>query len=106
LKFVNVLELTAAGRTTRLGVVPQTTLHRVIYKNVTPKVLVVDELGYLPMSREEANLFFRLVARRYERASLIRLKEKRRAGLLSQQAPENTAAPARDSANSSGRGIG
>jgi hypothetical protein len=78
----------------------------VIYKNVTPKVLVVDELGYLPMSREEANLFFRLVARRYERASLIRLKEKRRAGLLSQQAPENTAAPARDSANSSGRGIG
>ena len=38
---------------------------------ITPKVLVVDELGYLPMSREEANLFFRLVARRYERASLI-----------------------------------
>jgi DNA replication protein DnaC len=36
---------------------------------ITPKVLVVDELGYLPMSREEANLFFRLVARRYERAS-------------------------------------
>ena len=32
---------------------------------------MVDELGYLPMSREEANLFFRLVARRYERASLI-----------------------------------
>jgi len=27
--------------------------------------------GLLPMSREEANLFFRLVARRYERASLI-----------------------------------
>jgi len=32
----------------------------------------------------------------------FRLKEKRRAGLLSQQAPENTAAPARDSAKSSG----
>ncbi len=38
---------------------------------VAPKLLIVDELGYLPMSREEANLFFRLVARRYERASLI-----------------------------------
>jgi DNA replication protein DnaC len=38
---------------------------------VTPKLLIVDELGYLPISREEANLFFRLVARRYERASLI-----------------------------------
>ena len=34
----------------------------------------------------------------------FRLKEKRRAGLLSQQAPEITAAPARDSAKSSGGG--
>jgi DNA replication protein DnaC len=38
---------------------------------VAPRLLIVDELGYLPMSREEANLFFRLVTRRYERASLI-----------------------------------
>ena len=36
-----------------------------------PKVLILDEIGYLPMSRDEASLFFRLVARRYERASLI-----------------------------------
>ena len=34
----------------------------------------------------------------------FRLKEKRRAGLLTQQASENTAAPARDSAKSSGGG--
>jgi hypothetical protein len=34
----------------------------------------------------------------------FRLKEKRRAGLLSQQTPENTAAPASDSAKSSGGG--
>ena len=32
---------------------------------------MVDQLGYLPMSQEEVNLFFRLVARRYERATLI-----------------------------------
>src|SRR5690348_6706179 len=38
---------------------------------ITPKLLVIDELGYLSMSREEANLVFRLVSRRYERASLI-----------------------------------
>src|SRR5260370_32270206 len=38
---------------------------------VAPKLLIVDQLGYLPMSREEANLFFRLVARRYKRARLI-----------------------------------
>jgi DNA replication protein DnaC len=36
-----------------------------------PKVLILDEIGYLPMTREEASLFFRLVVRRYERASLI-----------------------------------
>ncbi len=28
-------------------------------------------MGYLPMNREEASLFFRLITRRYERASLI-----------------------------------
>jgi DNA replication protein DnaC len=36
-----------------------------------PKLLIVDEIGYLPLSRDEASLFFRLVVRRYERASLI-----------------------------------
>uniref|UniRef100_UPI002468E6C0 ATP-binding protein n=1 Tax=Halomonas sp. 25-S5 TaxID=2994065 RepID=UPI002468E6C0 len=36
-----------------------------------PKVLILDEIGYLPLSRDEANLFFRLVTRRYEKASLI-----------------------------------
>ena len=30
-----------------------------------------DEIGYLPLSREEASLFFRLLCRRYEKASLI-----------------------------------
>jgi DNA replication protein DnaC len=38
--------------------------------------LILDELGYLSMSRDEANLFFRLVARRYERASLIIISNK------------------------------
>jgi DNA replication protein DnaC len=37
------------------------------------KVLIVDEIGYLPMNREQANLFFQVVARRYERGSLILL---------------------------------
>lgn len=36
-----------------------------------PKVLVLDEIGYLPMTREEASLFFRILGRRYEKASLI-----------------------------------
>jgi len=36
----------------------------------TPLV-VVDEVGYIPFEAEAANLFFQLVAARYERASLI-----------------------------------
>ena len=28
-------------------------------------------MGYLPMSREDASLFFRLLSRRYEKASII-----------------------------------
>jgi len=36
-----------------------------------PSVLVVDEIGYLPLSRAEANMVFQLVSRRYERGSII-----------------------------------
>lgn len=36
-----------------------------------PKLLILDELGYLPLPHHEASLFFRLVVRRYERGSLI-----------------------------------
>jgi DNA replication protein DnaC len=35
------------------------------------RLLVVDEMGYLPFGREEANLFFNVVAKRYERGSMI-----------------------------------
>jgi DNA replication protein DnaC len=46
-------------------------LERTLQQLSYPKVLVVDEIGYLPLSREEASLFFRLLVRRYERASLV-----------------------------------
>jgi DNA replication protein DnaC len=36
-----------------------------------PAVLVVDEIGYLPVSRTGGMLFFQMIARRYERASTI-----------------------------------
>lgn len=38
---------------------------------VGPKLLVVDEIGYLPFGREEANLFFNVVAKRYERGAMV-----------------------------------
>ena len=37
----------------------------------TPKLLIIAEIGYLPFSRTQANLFFQTVARRYEKGSLI-----------------------------------
>ena len=36
-----------------------------------PKLLIVDELGYLPLEPHAAHLFFQLVSRRYERGSLL-----------------------------------
>ncbi|RCX31678.1 IS21-like element helper ATPase IstB [Thioalbus denitrificans] len=36
-----------------------------------PKLLIVDELGYLPLEPGAAHLFFQLVSRRYERGSLL-----------------------------------
>jgi hypothetical protein len=36
-----------------------------------PSLLVVDEIGYLPISRTGAMLFFQLMSRRYERASTV-----------------------------------
>ncbi len=102
---------------------------------VQPKLLIVDEIGYLPIDRTGANLFFQLVSRRYERGSLLvtsnqslsawgdvfgdrliataildrllhhstivnikgesyRLKEKRKAGLLTRSEPYTQSAPA------------
>lgn len=36
-----------------------------------PKLLIIDELGYLPFEKRSAHLFFQLVARRYERGSML-----------------------------------
>jgi DNA replication protein DnaC len=46
-------------------------LDRALHQLAYPNVLILDELGYLPLTRDDASLFFRLVVRRYERASLI-----------------------------------
>lgn len=68
----SVLFLTLEGLMTRLmRAKHENRLERALQQLSYPKVLILDELGYLPLSREEASLFFRLVVRRYERASLI-----------------------------------
>ncbi|AKX93129.1 IS21-like element helper ATPase IstB [Neomoorella thermoacetica] len=34
-------------------------------------LLIIDELGYMPVTKEQANLLFRLVSMRYEKGSII-----------------------------------
>lgn len=36
-----------------------------------PSVLIVDEVGYLPLQGNQANLFFQVIAKRYEQGSII-----------------------------------
>jgi DNA replication protein DnaC len=67
-----VLFLTLESMITRLTKARmENRIERQLQQFVYPKVLIIDEMGYLPMNREEAGLLFRLLTRRYERASLI-----------------------------------
>jgi DNA replication protein DnaC len=59
-----VIALEAAQRQGRMKEI----MHRTV---AMPKLLIIDEIGYLPFGREQANLFFQVVARRYEKGSLI-----------------------------------
>lgn len=59
-----VLLLETAQRQGRLKEV----LHRAV--NIY-RLLIIDEIGYLPMGREQANLFFQVVSKRYERGAMI-----------------------------------
>jgi DNA replication protein DnaC len=36
-----------------------------------PRLLIIDEIGYLPLSDAQANLFFQVIAKRYETGSVI-----------------------------------
>lgn len=59
-----IITLEAAQRQGRIKDV----MHRIV---AAPKLLIIDEIGYLPFGREQANLFFQVVARRYEKGSLV-----------------------------------
>ena len=38
---------------------------------MAPSLLVIDEIGYFPMSKEDAHHFFQVISKRYERGSTI-----------------------------------
>lgn len=66
-QFITVQDLVSdLGRAARANRLPQR-----LRAFITPKVLVVDEIGYLPLDEVGATLFFQLVTARYERGSTI-----------------------------------
>lgn len=64
---------TAAGWATRLSQAhhSRTGLEQEIKRLRRYRLLIIDELGYLPLDGESANLFFQLIAARYEQGSLL-----------------------------------
>ena len=59
-----VIAMEAAQRQGRM----KEALHRTV---AAPKLLIIDEIGYLPFGREQSNLFFQVIAKRYEKGSII-----------------------------------
>ena len=59
-----MMQLATAKKQDRL----ESYLKRIV---MAPKLLIIDEIGYLPFGREEACLFFNVIAKRYERGSVI-----------------------------------
>jgi DNA replication protein DnaC len=49
----------------------QGNLKRELRKYLQPRLLVVDELGYLPIDKHGADLLFPIISERYERGALI-----------------------------------
>jgi len=46
-------------------------LKRSLHKYLQPRVLVIDELGYLPIDKYGADLLFQIISHRYERGAII-----------------------------------
>jgi DNA replication protein DnaC len=46
-------------------------LKRAMQRYVKPKLLVVDELGYLPIDKLGADLLFQIISERYERGAIL-----------------------------------
>ena len=68
----SVLFTTAVDIINTLSVAQATgTLKRELDRYLRPSVLVVDELGYLPIDKHGADLLFQIISKRYEQAPLI-----------------------------------
>jgi DNA replication protein DnaC len=67
-----VLFSTAAGMITTLTkALAEGKLEDKLKFYTVPRLLIIDEIGYLPIERQGANLFFQLISRRYEKGPMI-----------------------------------
>lgn len=72
LRGYSVLFTTATALMTTLsGGNRRGTLDKELAYYSKPKLLVIDEMGYLPFESSAAHLFFQLVSRRYEKGSIL-----------------------------------
>jgi DNA replication protein DnaC len=46
-------------------------LERRLYSLCKPKLLILDEMGYVPLDQRSAQFLFRLISRRYQKGSII-----------------------------------
>lgn len=67
-----VLFTTAAAMIAALGkALGEGRLDEKLKLYTVPRLLIIDEIGYLPIEQTGANLFFQLISRRYERGPMI-----------------------------------
>ena len=65
--FVSMDNLMKVLKTQDISRKSKSKINRILSSNL----VIIDELGYLPITREEANMFFQLISALHEQASLI-----------------------------------
>ena len=73
----NKLSNTGGGETAAWPTSPRRQRSLQLRTYLKPSVLVIDELGYLPLDQSSANWIFQVVSRRYEKNSPIVLTSNR-----------------------------
>jgi DNA replication protein DnaC len=69
---VSTLFTTAADMLNRLyAATADRSLEKALRVYTRPTLLILDEVGYLPFSKEAGDLFFQVVAKRYEQGSIV-----------------------------------
>lgn len=71
-KRIRILYVTAEGIIEGMKIAKASkTLPEYIEKMSRYPLLIIDELGYMPLCVDDANLFFQLISRKYEKSSII-----------------------------------